>query len=118
MYFTAFNSRCKNREDGCVLGGLGRLGGRKREKERLERVSHSFVGAQACPALCDPMDCNPPGFSVYGIFQARILEWFAISLDCVYFQLPGMGGHAWIGNLIEVRINVSMSTEEQIKVNV
>ena len=29
-----------------------------------------------------------------------------------------MGGHAWIGNLIEVRINVSMSTEEQIKVNV
>ena len=79
MYFTAFNSRCKNREDGCVLGGLGRLGGRKREKERLERVSHSFVGAQACPALCDPMDCNPPGFSVYGIFQARILEWVAIS---------------------------------------
>ena len=29
---------------------------------------------QSCPFLCDPMDCSPPGFSVYGIFQARILE--------------------------------------------
>ena len=28
-----------------------------------------------CPALCDPMDCSPPGSSVHGILQARILEW-------------------------------------------
>ena len=27
----------------------------------------------------DPMDCNPPGFFIHGIFQARILEWVAIS---------------------------------------
>ena len=32
-----------------------------------------------CPTLCNPMDCSPPGFSVHGIFQARILEWVAIS---------------------------------------
>ena len=31
-----------------------------------------------CPALCDPMDCSPPGFSVHGILQARILEWIAM----------------------------------------
>ena len=30
--------------------------------------------AQSCPTLCDPMDCILPGFSVYGILQARILE--------------------------------------------
>ena len=30
---------------------------------------------------CDPMDCSPPGFSVHGIFQARILEWVAISFS-------------------------------------
>ena len=30
---------------------------------------------QSCPILCDPMDCSPPGSSVYGILQARILEW-------------------------------------------
>ena len=34
--------------------------------------------AQLCPTLCDPMDYNPPGSSVHGIFQARILEWVAI----------------------------------------
>ena len=30
--------------------------------------------AQSCPTFCDPMDCSLPGFSVYGIFQARVLE--------------------------------------------
>ena len=30
--------------------------------------------AQSCPTLCNPMDCNPPGSSVHGIFQARIQE--------------------------------------------
>ena len=35
--------------------------------------------AQSCPTLCDPMDCSPPGFSVRGISQARILEWVIIS---------------------------------------
>ena len=34
--------------------------------------------AQSCPTLCDPMDCSPPGSSVHGILQARILEWIAI----------------------------------------
>ena len=33
---------------------------------------------QLCPTLCDPIDGSPPGFSIYGISQARILEWVAI----------------------------------------
>ena len=32
---------------------------------------------QLCPTLWDPMDCSPPGSSVHGILQARILEWVA-----------------------------------------
>ena len=36
--------------------------------------------AQSCPTLCNPMDCSLPGSSVHGIFQARVLEWAAISL--------------------------------------
>ena len=36
---------------------------------------------QLCPTLCDPMDCSPPGSSVHGILQARILEWVAIPLS-------------------------------------
>ena len=34
--------------------------------------------AQACPTLCDPMDCNSPSSSFYGIIQAKILEWIAM----------------------------------------
>ena len=37
--------------------------------------------AQSCPTLCDLMDCSPPGSSVHGISQARILEWVAISFS-------------------------------------
>ena len=37
--------------------------------------------AQSCLTLCYPMDCSLPGSSVHGIFQARILEWVAISFS-------------------------------------
>ena len=38
--------------------------------------------AQSCPSLCgNPMDCSLPSFSVHGIFQARVLEWVAISFS-------------------------------------
>ena len=33
---------------------------------------------QSCLTLCEPMDCSPPGSSVHGILQARILEWDAV----------------------------------------
>ena len=36
---------------------------------------------QSCLTLCDPMDCSPPGFSIHGILQTRILEWVAISFS-------------------------------------
>ena len=44
-------------------------------------VSFSCVHtrAQSCLTLCDPRDCSPPGSSVHGIVQARVLEWVAIS---------------------------------------
>ena len=35
--------------------------------------------SQSCPTLWDPMDCSLPGSSLYGILQARVLEWVAIS---------------------------------------
>ena len=44
---------------------------------------------QACPTLCDPMDCSLPGSSIHGIFQARVLEWRAIafSIRAVWYLL-------------------------------
>ena len=42
------------------------------------QVSVTCLVTQLCPPLCNPVDCNPPGSSVYGIFQAKILEFIAI----------------------------------------
>ena len=39
------------------------------------------LATQSCLTLCDPMDYSPPGSSVHGIFQERILEWVAISFS-------------------------------------
>ena len=36
---------------------------------------------QLCPTPCDPVDCRPPGFSVHGVLQERILEWVAITFS-------------------------------------
>ena len=36
---------------------------------------------QLCPTLCDPIDCSSPGSPIPGIFQARTLEWVAISFS-------------------------------------
>ena len=43
-----------------------------------------YLAAQSCLTLCDPMDCSPPGSSVYGILQARILEWVAMPSSRIY----------------------------------
>ena len=37
--------------------------------------------AQSCPTLCNPMDCSLPASAIHGIFQARVLEWVAISFS-------------------------------------
>ena len=45
------------------------------------KVKSESEVAQSYPTLSDPMDCSPPGSSVHGIFQARVLEWGAIALS-------------------------------------
>ena len=40
--------------------------------------------------LCDPLDCSPPGSSVHGIFQTRIMEWVAISFSRGVFPTRGI----------------------------
>ena len=44
---------------------------------QCRKVKSDSEVAQSCPTLSDPMDCGPPGSSVHGIFQARVLEWGA-----------------------------------------
>ena len=45
------------------------------------KVKSESEVAQLCPTLSDLMDCSPPGSSVHGIFQARVLEWGAIAFS-------------------------------------
>ena len=50
-----------------------------KERESTRKVKVLVV--QSCPTLFNPMDCSPPGSSVHGILQARILKWVAISFS-------------------------------------
>ena len=43
---------------------------------------------QSCPTLCDPLDGSPPGSPIPGIFQARTLEWAAISFSKYSTRVP------------------------------
>jgi len=45
------------------------------------KVKSESEVAQSCPTFSDPMDCSPPGSSIHGIFQARVLEWGAIAFS-------------------------------------
>ena len=56
-----------------TVGATGR-----REQHHINK-RHACLAAQSCPTLCNSFACSPPASSVHGIFQARILEWVAIS---------------------------------------
>ena len=56
--------------------------------------SKKVLVVQSCPTLCDPMDCSPPGSSVHGTLQARILKWVAIPFS----RLSSWPRH-WTGSL-------------------
>ena len=56
----------------------------------IEYIHFQYITAaaakslQSCPTRRDPMDYSPPGSSVHGIFQARVLEWVAIAFSVIY----------------------------------
>ena len=97
----------------------------------MQSESESEV-AQSCPTLCDPMDCSLPGSSFLGIFQARILEWVAISFsrdlpnpgiepgspalqaDALPSEPPGKPFHAKMGS-IKDRNSMDLTEAEDTK---
>ena len=68
-------------------------------KQHLMAAAAAAKSFQSCPTLSDPMDCSLPGFSVHGIFEARVLEWgpiaFCIPLGrgCKYKCPQGQAGN-------------------------
>ena len=59
-------------------------------KWRLYRIAAAAAAKllQSCLTLCDPIDGSPPGSSVHGIFQARVLEWGVIAFSAMWASLP------------------------------
>ena len=51
------------------------------------KVKSESEVTQLCLTPSDPMDCSPPGSSIHGIFQARVLEWGAIAFSMVLLSI-------------------------------
>ena len=54
---------------------------------QCKKVKSESEVTQLCPTLCNPMDYHPPGSSVHGIFQARVLEWGAIAFSIIVAKM-------------------------------
>ena len=76
------------------------------------KVKSESEVTQSCPTLHDPMDCSPPGSSVHGIFQARVLEWVAIAFSIKVSSPPLIGQDKKI--YIYIYINFTFYTIFQI----
>ena len=75
--------------------GTGREGGREGKEGESENQgwAQMCVSCSSSPTLCDPIDCSPPGSSVHGILQARILEWIAITFSKGSSSFEGLNPH-------------------------
>ena len=62
-------------------------GNPRRNGNTAKQITDCCLIAQSCLTLCHPMDCGPPGSSVHGISQSRILEWVSISFSRGSFYL-------------------------------
>ena len=67
--------------------------------------------AQLCLTLCNHMDCSPQGSPVHGIFQARILEWFAISFSRESFWPRDQTWVSYIACLLKIKWDTTHVTE-------
>ena len=66
--------------------------------------------AQLCPTVIDPMDCSPPGSSIHGIFQARVLEWGAIAFSNS-FSRPAITKYHKLGGLKQQKLILYFETK-------
>ena len=56
----------------------------------------TLLSSQLCPILCNPLNCSPPGYSVCGIFQARIPDWVVISSSQGSFRPKDQTWVSWV----------------------
>ena len=78
---------------------------------KSESVNHSAAAAkslQSCPTLCDPIDVSPPGSTVHGIFQARVLEWIVIAFSGLNTEASSIKSNfspGYVSELVQIADN-------------
>ena len=75
-----------------------------------KKVRSESEVTQSCPTPSDPMDCCPPGSSIHGIFQARVLEWGAIAFSSPLLWIDKKAG-------LNLRIKAIMPSQGHYNVN-
>ena len=91
-----------NLENSAVATGLEKVSFHVNPKESESEVT------QLCPTLCNPTDCSLPCSSIHGIFQARVLQWVAISFSRGYSQTRDQ---TWVSHIV-VRCFTIWATRE------
>ena len=76
-----FSDQCKEIDENNRKGKTRDLFKKIRDTEGTFHAKKEKVKSLSRVRLCDPMGCSPPGSSIHGILQARILEWVAISFS-------------------------------------
>ena len=79
------------------------------------KVKSESEVAQSCPTPSDPMDYGPPGSSIHGIFQARVLEWGAIAFSIRLFICSLSNSWYFLSYLVIKEMQCSDTTKQPMK---
>ena len=120
LLWTTLSLDCHVSPPRCLAQGLqrkqvaGSMGWTESLMGRTVFTEESEV-TQSWPTLCDPMDCSLPGASVHGIFQARILEWVAISFSR---RSSWPRDWTWVSHIVSRRFTVWATREVHWQVSI
>ena len=81
---------------------------------QCRKVKSESEVAESCPTLSDPMDCSPPGSSIHGIFQARVLEWGAIKRLINFFLVAITSKKSFLTDMLKKSLLTSLNIKVMI----
>ena len=108
---TVLSSGGESASGACNNVGVSRAHLANPEEPETEEHAACSLSHRSCPTLPEPVDCGPPGSSVHGIFQTRILEW-AVSSPPGHLSDPGTKNHICCSSCIVRWILYHCTTQE------